>query len=286
MWAPSKSLFVALCTLFVCAAGTACQPLPHPFQPDRKAAVMESVAPIDDKVGVFVAGIDEAPPAMERILSGAVAVALNDQAIPASTGSANSVSFLLQGMAQVSNEGWLGIHWQLIGPQGDITGLFDQVALVDNHAWQNGDPGLATFLARDAAERVSDLVRPTEETSVARQLTVSVPVVTGAPGDGDTALAQAMSLALASRKLALIPDHQTTDLSVLGRVAVTPAGAEEQVEISWTVYDVDGHELGDISQSNRVPKGTLDGRWGEIAGIVANYGADGIASLIDAAGIR
>lgn len=247
---------------------------------------LDSGAPLDDKVGVFVVGIDEAPPAMDRVLSGAVAVALKDKAIPASAATANRVSFMLQGMARLAPDGWLGIHWQLIDADGEIAGLFDQVALVDDQAWQTADPGLATFLARDAAERVAGLMSQADPAAVRPEAAVAVAPVEGAPGDGDDALRRAMAAALMRRQVPLDPDDAAAPVTVAGRVAVRAYGAEDLVEITWSVHDRSGAELGAITQRNAVPAGTLDGPWGAVAVVAADNGADGVVALLEATGYR
>jgi hypothetical protein len=52
------------------------------------------------------------------------------------------------------------------------------------------------------------------------------------------------------------------------------------VTLTWRVVDGQGKEAGTITQENAVPRGRLDGKWGEIAGFAGEAAAEGIAQLI------
>jgi hypothetical protein len=52
----------------------------------------------------------------------------------------------------------------------------------------------------------------------------------------------------------------------------------------WHVRRSDGAEIGTVGQENDVPKGMLDGPWGDVAYSVAIAGADGLMQVIVRAG--
>jgi hypothetical protein len=121
-------------------------------------------------------------------------------------------------------------------------------------------------------------VRPTSENQLPSLIVM--PVV-GAPGDGATALARAMALALKGRGavLALQPDDET--LLVMGSVVVTNQDASSQfVEVIWELLSPDGVRLGIINQENTIDTGALDGPWGAIAPAIASAGVDSMIGLI------
>ncbi|MFQ3623453.1 MAG: hypothetical protein SNJ73_07895, partial [Acetobacteraceae bacterium] len=69
--------------------------------------------------------------------------------------------------------------------------------------------------------------------------------------------------------------------ALAGRVDVTALPQRRQrVEITWTVLRADGTELGMVSQLNEVPAGTLDGLWADVAVVVAEQAATGVAEVI------
>jgi len=260
----------------------ACQPVPRPFLPGDKAVDVTGIA-IADKLGVFVAGIDDAPAAMNAALSAALVARLHARGIPASTTGANRGSYLLQCDAEV-RDGAVALHWQLIAADGEIAGLFDQIEAARPAAWHAGAPDLALLIAQHAAPRIDALLRDAAPVAVAPSLPrVVVRPVDGAPGDGRLALRRAMERALTRRAVPVVADGAENALMVLGSVHVSEAGRGQWVEVRWTVMAPDGAELGVVSQSNTVPPGALDGPWGELAEAVADGGADGVRALLEAA---
>ena len=111
-------------------------------------------------------------------------------------------------------------------------------------------------------------------------LTSIAPVI-GAPGDGATALTQALQRSLANSGVALSPVPVPGTVKVQGRVAMgQPAGGKQTIKIEWQVFDVDGTKKGTVSQNNVIPQGSLDGTWGKTADAAAAAAADGIVKLI------
>ena len=55
---------------------------------------------------------------------------------------------------------------------------------------------------------------------------------------------------------------------------------QERVEITWVVARADGTELGKVSQLNEIPAGTLNGLWADVALVVAEQAAGGVAEVI------
>ena len=111
-------------------------------------------------------------------------------------------------------------------------------------------------------------------------LTSIAPII-GAPGDGATALSQALQRSLANGGVALSPSPAPGTVKVQGRVAMgQPAGGKQTIKIEWQVFDVDGTKKGTVSQNNVIPQGSLDGTWGKTADAAAAAAANGIVELI------
>jgi hypothetical protein len=71
------------------------------------------------------------------------------------------------------------------------------------------------------------------------------------------------------------------DLYVVGDVAVSPVKPDKQhVKIVWHVRRADGAEIGTVGEENDVPKGMLDGPWGDLAYGVAIAAGDGLMQLV------
>ncbi len=105
--------------------------------------------------------------------------------------------------------------------------------------------------------------------------------VVGAPGDGEQALAAALSRQLASRGVKEATAFQANVYEVQGTVRVAPAAKGKQtVTIVWVVLGPDGIQLGITRQSKDVRKGSLDKKWGGAAEAAAGAAAADIVNLI------
>ena len=107
--------------------------------------------------------------------------------------------------------------------------------------------------------------------------------VSGAPGDGDTALATAMKRILTASGVPFAPEMTPDAYILAGAVEMKTAdAAQEQVTIDWTLFAPDGEEIGTVTVENLVPAGSLDGRWGPIADAASAGSAEGMIQLINA----
>ncbi len=133
---------------------------------------------------------------------------------------------------------------------------------------------------------VAQLSRATKKTgsipSQPASLAVVVPRVSGAPGDGSTALASALQSELRKNGIALASGAGTASAHrVEGKVALgAPKSGKQSINIDWVVKDPKGVKLGTVSQKNEIPAGSLNGKWGPTAGAAAAAAAQGIVRLL------
>ena len=144
-------------------------------------------------------------------------------------------------------------------------------------------PAVATqkpITAKPSKSRTSD--RSTRTASIKKgEVMALVPSVSGAPGDGKKSLTLALKKQLFSKGIKLASSSGSNVYTVRGKVNVSrPSGGQQSIKIEWQVNDPKGKRLGTVSQANKVPKGTLDGKWGPIADAAASAAADGIVKLI------
>jgi hypothetical protein len=109
---------------------------------------------------------------------------------------------------------------------------------------------------------------------------VAVPSVQGAAGQGNAELTQAMREVLRNAGWPVVNAPNASALTIRGKVKSVRTGAVETVQLAWVVTTPDGKTLGDISQSNEVPAGSLDKGWGENARLATEAAATGIFKLI------
>ena len=104
--------------------------------------------------------------------------------------------------------------------------------------------------------------------------------VLGAPGDGMQSLTAAMKKRLYAKGVKLTSIQSKNTYTVKGVVRLTYASwGKQSIRIDWHLLDPSGKEVGTVSQQNTIPRGSLDGRWGAIAGAAAGAAADGIVKL-------
>ena len=249
----------------------ACQPLPHPFAEDVPPARWPVLSP-PDRGGVIVVAAAGTPAATAE----ALAAALRDADIPATTfGNGNRASFHL--VAREHRPGadgtGAGLDWELVSAEGKPLG----------HGSESGGTGEARALAAKAVPAIAKLVQdePVAPAAVGEPLLV-LRQVTGAPGDGGSALTRAMDYALKQANVALAEKPGDKESYVLtGKVELSPPQAgKQQVKVRWQLQRPDGSEIGQVNQENAVPAGSLDGPWGDVAFAVASAAAPGVAALI------
>jgi hypothetical protein len=110
---------------------------------------------------------------------------------------------------------------------------------------------------------------------------VAVVPVKGSPGGGDRELTAVVRNVLSEAGWPVVSKPQRDALTVEGRVKMARKDDEtETVSIRWLVKTPDGKVLGDVKQSNDLPKGALDQGWGPAARAVAEAAATGIFDIV------
>jgi len=237
------------------------------------------------QAGVLVAPVTGVPHA--AALADRLADALRKRDVLAVTDAANRGSYVLTGRATGDDAGnAVTIHWRLADARGRVIGERTQTTGVTAAAWQTGAAATLDRIATEAAHMIAPLAGDTNAPGAVKPAprVLTVHSVDGAPGDGDVALRRALAYTLGRHGFRVVDGLDGAEVVIAGAVRVTPAGpASEQVTITWSALAPDGASLGTVEQSNRVPKGSLDGNWGVIAIQVVEAAAPGIAQLVEKA---
>ena len=274
--------------LLLAALLAACQPLPHPFAEDRPPA---SLLAVRDSAGVSIAPIEGGPSATAGKLGAAVASALGKRDIPASDRTTSLSSYLLFGRLEAqrprAGQGALTVHWRLQDSGGRSVGERTARLEAPASAWESGDDTIIASLAEASAAEIAPLLADesapvTAEATGGGRTRIAIRPVSGAPGDGAKSLANAIATVLKRQDLAVLDDPSAkADVILDGEVTIAPVKPDKQhVKIVWHVRRGDGAEIGTVGQENDVPKGLLDGAWGDVAYSVAIAGADGLLQVI------
>ncbi len=115
-----------------------------------------------------------------------------------------------------------------------------------------------------------------------RVIVMAPPEVTGAPGDGEQALTEALIRLFKLNDVYIQTQPGPGRFHVMGAVEVGPATdpTRERVTLLWRVLTEDGEELGRLTQENEIPAGMLDGRWGDTAYAVAEGALAGVGEIL------
>ena len=105
--------------------------------------------------------------------------------------------------------------------------------------------------------------------------------VSGAPGNGNDLLAQALKQVLRARDQEVTEDPRQARFIVRGLVVMSePKDGRQTARVVWSVATAEGKELGSAEQRSKVAAGALDQDWGNTAMDVAIGAAVGLQRVL------
>lgn len=260
--------------------------IPQPFQGVERNDAMVNQA-------ILVSALVVEPP---QGLTEEVAVLLRDQVVEAARqrdvpafGAPTAMAWVLKGQtATISATGAPGseqriVSWQLFDPEGNERTQFPITFSGGDDVLMQGGTKLLAEQTANALEVA--LARPrtqiVEQQAPTARPVVAVAGVKGAPGDGNTALAEALRAVLPLKGVKVDAKKDAAAWRIEGVVKVARGpGDNDTVTLTWRVLDAKGKEAGTITQENAVPRGRLSKPWAEVAGFAAEAAAEGIAQLL------
>lgn len=144
------------------------------------------------------------------------------------------------------------------------------------------EPAPQQIAAQNPAPQAASVNVATAAPAGAGEIVAVVQPVTGAPGDGQQSLTSAMRKHLASAGVKLTEQASGSVYTVRGTVELGAAdGGQQPITIRWLVVDPNGAQIDKaVVQRNRIPAGSLDGAWGQVADLAASEAAKSVAKLI------
>ncbi len=252
-------------------------PMPYAVMP-RDANLLNAIV---NRAGVEVSPPEGLPAESAIQLAKALAEALQENDIPAVMGQKLSGAHTLRGAARLE-PGAIVIAWALYDHKGAVLGNMearDSIAadrVADIPLAQN----MIQALTAQAVAAISPYF-PAAAGAHGNNLRVFIPEIAGVPGDGGKSLPLALGRALRAAGLSVALEEDPNAIRIEGQVTLSELNAASTlVKLSWQVAGADGSEIGRIDQSNPVPRGRLDGNWGDVAYGAAAGAAEGIIPLL------
>jgi hypothetical protein len=178
--------------------------------------------------------------------------------------------------------------YTVLGPNGKNYGQL-QGTPVPAAAWADGSAGTLQEAAAADAKKLAKLlaginarVQQGNPLSLEnRSPRIFIGTVSGAPGDGDTALPLDLSRDLPSPNLQLVSNAKQADFSVTGTIKATPSGpGQVTVELDWSVLDANHRKIGQVTQLHVLAASDISPYWGDVAAAAASEAAGGIQQVV------
>src|SRR5699024_5304221 len=185
------------------------------------------------------------------------------------------------------------VAWSLVSPGGREDPLTVARLLLPRGAWASDVPDVvddAAYVSAAAIARALGTTLPSFASADGEATAPRVVVlpVEGATGDGAESLEYAITRALREEGIALAAVPQEQDLLLWCLVEIGPVQDGVQlVSIHWRLDQAeDFMEIGTVTQENLVPAYSLAGAWRDSAAQIAQAAAEGIAALMQQAGLN
>ncbi|MBL6930113.1 MAG: hypothetical protein ISR46_01345, partial [Rhodospirillales bacterium] len=202
----------------------ACTPNEQPLSYEPLEARVE-VAKVTDVRVELVQG--PALP-MAKLLSSAVAAGLVEHGVKTSIKENEISRYVLKGRAEANwNDARVPfvmlIHWTLVDLKGDTIGDYTQGVRGARWKWEYGDPRIIRAVGNGAAKPLAAMIVDDVKAPLPVLLLgagILVGPVTGAPGDGNATLRQAIVSALREADVSITEDKRQASLVLSGQVAL------------------------------------------------------------------
>lgn len=242
----------------------------------------------DDRAGIVVQPVSGVSEPFATEMAQSIAAALQAENVPASLRGGAASSYFLNAEIAMARNGdgtvILRLLWDLAAPDGSLIGSHEQRRNAPEP--DTGTGALLAAMATEAAPQIAAMLQgdlPPPPLPVAPEA-ISVVPIEGAPGSGARELAAALAGSLPLYGVALAQAGGGR-FQLHGEVTVTAVDPQtERISLLWRVIDDTGRELGQMAQDNTIAAGSLDGPWGEVAYLIADGVAAGVAEILARAG--
>jgi hypothetical protein len=264
-----------------------CGDLPQPFAGHPGANALRLANPPAARLTVPPPRAALLPAAPAASLAHDLATALVAQELPAYADTPGPGDWQLRITARLAGAA-VQPTYTLLDGTGKNRGSVDG-APVPAATWAAADESTLSAAATAAAPAIMQTLRSVEaamkqsdpNSLYNRPARIFLAGITGAPGDGDRALAIQLRHLIPQTGDILTSRRADADFILQGLVRATNgAGGQQTIEMHWVVSDPSGKVAGDVAQLHDFPQGALDHYWGDVAQAAASEAAGGIHQVI------
>lgn len=287
-----KPLRLALpCSALLLLSG--CLDVPHPFAHSGKNGPGLAGSAPPSRLDVPTPANALLSDANASLWAKDVAAELLQQTIPAIAQPTRKGDWWLNMQAELRNGQVVPIY-TVMTPKNTVRAT-QEGQPVPVEQWSTGSDALFTTVAQDAAVRIASVLTGIQADDMDkdphslkhRAAKVYFAGVSGAPGDGNTSLAQAFIASFRDSADTIQNTAKNADFTVTSTVRLTPGPAgttghpQEHIEIVWQVVDSNGKEAGAATQLHDIDAHSLDQYWGDVAVAAAQEAAAATKQIID-----
>jgi hypothetical protein len=266
---------------------TSCGTLPEPFygNPGAEGAKLATPPPpvlLIPPPGQALLGDDAA-----KVFASDLATTLVSYDVPSIAGPADKTDWRLNTTASLSGNNVIP-SYAIIGPDGKSYGTQTghPVAAED---WANGNPQALAAAANADAPALTKLLtgvnaavqQSNPQSLENRPARLYLGAVTGAPTDGDSALALDIARDLPGIDTVMVNHPAHADFIITGAIQTQPQSASQiLVQLSWTIRDSNGRIIGKVFQFHDLKPSDITPHWGDVAAAAASEAAAGILNVV------
>lgn len=216
-----------------------------------------------------------------------LAVQLANYDVPSVAGPVQKLNWQLKVTASLSGDNVVPAY-EVIGPDGKSYGK-QTGQPVSAKGWSDGDQTTLSQAAQADAPALSKLMvqinaqiqQSNPESLENRTPRIFIGEVTGAPGDGNSALPHDLANALPGPNLQLVQDKDRADFTVTATIKTEPAAqGQVQVELDWVVRDINNRIIGQVTQIHDLNNSDISPHWGDVAAAATQEAAGGIQTVV------
>lgn len=172
------------------------------------------------------------------------------------------------------------LRWVLSDATGQVISTYSHGVEGTDQQWQFGDPQVLSTIGFDTAGPIAKMILAETKATVPLdplRRGLLVEQVSGLDEGNSEHLTRALAEALRTSDVFVTGDPRQASFRLAGHVdVVRAADGFDDITIVWRVLTLDGRELGNAVQENRLPWGMVDQHWGELAPNVAKAAAVGV----------